>query len=223
MNTKILVLVAMFGSLAFLLTFIYVSFPPWGDVTPATTPISVISTVAPWPIGVCASLIKGVGASIWTGEWFMEIPVGIGDSLMSAFTYFLVKKKVTRTHAAIVGQLSRYLFTSGIVALYIGTVASIGIPSPLGGDIIGKLNNYGQKIGFNLSSPFFFSSVSIVWLARVPAMTISILVNILLSVLILRTAGKQISAFINNFIEPEKAKKDSVIDTSSVHLPNNGT
>ena len=115
------------------------------------------------------------------------------------------------TYAIIGGQLSRYLFTSSVVALYISTIVSTGIPSPLGGDIIAKFNSYAGKVGANPSYNSFLSNVAIVWLARFPSMTLSILVNAFLSVFVIRTVGVQLREFIRYFTrdtEKNHEKKD---------------
>jgi hypothetical protein len=62
----------------------------------------------------------------------MEIPVGVGDSIMAGFTYYLVKKRAKPTRAVVLGQLSRYFFTSGIVELYVYAMVNLGISLPLG-------------------------------------------------------------------------------------------
>lgn len=201
-----LALIVIFGAMTVILSFIHIPFPPFGDVTPASTPVSIVSTIAPSVVGVGASLIKGVGISLWTGKWFMELPVGIGDAFMAAFTYYLARKKIKPTYAVIIGQLSRYLFTSGIVALYIGTIVSTGIPSPLGGDVIVKFNSYAGKVGANPSYYPFLSSISIVWLARVPSMTLSILVNAFLTVLVIGTTGKNLKGLAGYFIKENEEK-----------------
>lgn len=190
---------AIFGALSVVLSFIYFPLPPFGDVTPASAPISIVSTITPASVGVVASLIKGVGISLWTGKWFMEIPVGVGDACMAYFTHYLTKNKIKPTHAVIAGQLSRYLFTSGIVAIYISIVITSGIASPLGGDVISKFNKYAGKLGFKPVSHPFLICVAIVWLARFPAMTLSILVNAFLSILIIRSLGNQLKRYSQVF------------------------
>lgn len=192
-SSKILALTAIFGAIAVMLSFINIPFPPFGDVTPASTPVSVISTAAPSIVGIGASLIKGVGISMWTGNWFMEIPVGIGDAFMAAFTYYLAKKWFRRTYSVTLGQLSRFLFTSGAVALYVGIIISTGIPSPLGGDVVAKFNSYAGKLGIAATSQSFLYSVAIVWLARFPSMALSILLNAILSILVVRSLQDQLN------------------------------
>lgn len=187
--------------MAIVLSFIRIPFPPFGDLTPASTPVSIVATLAPPIVGVGASLIKGVGISAWTGEWFMEIPVGVGDAAMAALTWYLVKKRVKPTYSVILGQLSRYLFTSGMVALYISVVLSTGIPSPLGGDVVAKFSKYAVKLGLAPTSYHFLSNMMIVWLARFPSTTLSIVVNAFLSVIILKSAGIQLKEFARYFIE----------------------
>jgi thiamine transporter ThiT len=191
---KLLALMAVFGSLAIVLSFIYFSLPPWGDITPASTPVSIVATIAPFPVGMGASVIKGIGISMWTGEWFMEIPVGVGDSLMAAFTYFLIKRKLKPSRAVVLGQLSRFLFTSGMVALYVSSVVSLGVPSPLGGDVAAQFDSYAARLGLKTAGYPFLSCMAIVWLARVPSMTLSILLNSLLSVAVVVSAEKQLKA-----------------------------
>jgi hypothetical protein len=203
---KMLALIVTFGALTIVLSLVYIPFPPFGDVTPASTPVSIVSTIAPPVIGVVVSLIKGIGISMWTGKWFMELPVGLGDAFMAAFTYYLARKKIKPTYAVTAGQLSRYLFTSGIVALYISIIVSTGIPSPLGGDVMAKFNNYAGKVGAIPNYHSFLSSMAIVWLARVPSMTLSILVNAFLSVLVIKSAGNQLRKFARFFIKETEEK-----------------
>lgn len=120
---------------------------------------------------------------------------------LAAFTHYLTKKRVKPMFAVIAGQLSRYLFTSGMVALYISAIVSTGIPSPLVGDVIAKFSKYAGNMGFIPASQPFLLCMAIVWLARFPSMTLSILVNSFLSVLLIRSAGNQLRRFSRYFIE----------------------
>jgi hypothetical protein len=73
-------------------------------------------------------IIKGTAVSIWTGVWYVEFPAGIGDVIIAAFAYLLCKK-MTSEYAVIGGQLSRFIFTSGLVALFVATEVTIGMPT----------------------------------------------------------------------------------------------
>jgi hypothetical protein len=212
-DAKLLALMAVFGSLSIVLSFIYFALPPWGDVTPASAPISVVSAIAPFPVGTGAAIIKGVGISAWTGDWFIELPVGVGDSMMAAFTYYLVKKKMRADRAIVLGQLSRFLFTSGVVALYVGAVVSLGIPSPLGGDVIGKFTSYAGRIGLDLSNYPFLLCMAVVWVARFPSMALSILLNSILSVIIIRWGEKPLRALAKYLFASPKETGQALIDS----------
>jgi hypothetical protein len=195
-DAKTLMITSLVGSMCILLSFFYIDFPPFGDVTPASTPLSIVSPITPYYVGIIASLIKGMGISMWTGKWFIELPVGIGDSAMAGFTKYL-SLKINPKIAIIIGQLSRYVFTSGIVSFYIGIILFFNLPSPLGGDVYGKFQTYSDRINNIHNDGSFFSIISIVWLARAPSMTLSILLNTILSFLLFIPVQKIISKIMN--------------------------
>jgi ABC-type Co2+ transport system permease subunit len=49
---------------------------------------------------------------------------GVGDSFMAIFTNKL-SKRINVLYSVIIGQISRYLFTSGMVALALGVTVSL--------------------------------------------------------------------------------------------------
>jgi hypothetical protein len=58
------------------------------------------------------------------------MPAGVGDALMAAFANYLSRRWKRRVCTAIGGQLSRYIFTAGMIVLYIGLAMSFGSQGP---------------------------------------------------------------------------------------------
>ncbi|MCX6013244.1 MAG: hypothetical protein NTV30_07535 [Chloroflexi bacterium] len=159
-----------------------------GNPNFGTTPVTLAAVFLPWPFGVIAGLIKGISVSLFTGKYLVEIPAGIGDAIIAFLTYRMVKDWNNSTIAAITGQLFRYIFTSGMVALAITVAIALGIvstaDSPIAGMTSSALTNFTTA----------WKTISY------PAITISILCNAFLSVLIIWLFGKWIRKFL---IEPK--------------------
>ncbi|MDI9643657.1 MAG: hypothetical protein QFX35_00375 [Candidatus Verstraetearchaeota archaeon] len=145
-----LVYIALFGALSIVLTSLRVSFP-LGNPNLGSTAVSVVAVASPGLSAFAVGLIKGVGASLWTGQAIIEIPAGIGDGMMGLLTSWLSRRK-NPAIAVVVGQLSRYVFTSGMISLSLSIFQS---------------NLY----------PSFIAA----WHAMIPAITLSIVGNALIS------------------------------------------
>lgn len=150
-RSYVLVYTAVFGALSIALTGLRVSFPT-GNPNLGSTAISVVAVVSPGLPAFAVGLIKGVGASLWTGQAFIEIPAGIGDGVMGLLTSW-ISRRGNPVLAVVAGQLSRYLFTSGLIALSLSLTQSQAYPS-------------------------FIAA----WIAMLPAITLSIVGNALISV-----------------------------------------
>lgn len=145
-----LVYIALFGALSIALTSLRVSFPT-GNPNLGSTAISVVAVASPGIPAFAVGLIKGLGASLWTGQALIEIPAGIGDGIMGLLTSFISKRR-NPVLAVVAGQLTRYVFTSGSIALSLSFFQSQSYPSFLAA-----------------------------WIAMVPAITLSIVGNALIS------------------------------------------
>ncbi|RZN45163.1 hypothetical protein EF808_06825 [archaeon] len=169
LNSKTIACAGMFGALALLATFIKVPMH-FGNPNLGSTPVSVAGVLFPPQIAFLTGLIKGIGASLWTGQPYIEMAAGIGDALMAVFTVLLVRKY--RTDVAIIcGQLSRYIFTSGLIAISVAVL--------LNGD------------------PALIPSM---WVAIFPAVTLSIIANTAVSLVIVRALPQRVSHIVDNMI-----------------------
>jgi len=111
------------------------------------------------------------------------MPAGFGDALMAYFTCRLVGHW-GRTYAAIAGQLSRYIFTSGMVALCVGLAVATGVVSPADAPVSGLTSSA-------------LGNIFATWKAiSYPAVTLSIAFNIVASVLIILLFGKRIQKIL---------------------------
>ena len=171
---------AIFGVLAVVVTIFKIQLP-FGNPNFGSTPVTIAAVFLPWPVGVITGILKGIGVSIWTGKVFVEMPAGIGDALMAYFTNRLAKRW-KKSYAAVAGQISRYIFTSGMVALFISLAIAMGAISPTGMLIPGLA-----------PSSSFTANLFTTWAAiSFPALTLSIIFNASASVLIIHLAGKRI-------------------------------
>ncbi|MCX8169589.1 MAG: hypothetical protein N3D72_00695, partial [Candidatus Methanomethyliaceae archaeon] len=157
-----------------IMSSIRVSFP-LGNPNLGSTPVSLSTMVLSGNAVFIVGIIKGIGVSLWTGQALLELPAGLGDGIMGVFTCFLCRK-MRKTYAIILGQISRYLFTSGMIALTLGTLLLL---SP---DMVMPL--VGKIIPHNLQTNLILSNIIAIWLAMVPAITASIIANALLSAII---------------------------------------
>jgi hypothetical protein len=164
MDKKILLLIISCISAAILT---YFNIPlQWGNPNLGTTPVSIISLFTPLG-GVITALVKGISSTIYTGRAYVEMAAGIGDAFMALVTFYFVKK-ISKEKAVILGQLSRYIFTSTFVAISIS---------------IFRDNNIGE--------------IPLIWANMFPAITISIIVNVVTILLFLRVFGNKIDNFIS--------------------------
>ncbi|HOI77325.1 MAG TPA: hypothetical protein PLI06_06910 [Methanofastidiosum sp.] len=139
----------------------------WGNPNLGTTPVSIISLFSPMG-GAITALVKGISSSIYTGRIYVEMAAGVGDVLMALVTYYLLKK-IGKERAIIVGQFSRYIFTSTLVAISVS---------------IFRDNN--------------ISEIPIIWIDMFPAITISIIVNIVAAIIILKVFGGKITNYLSD-------------------------
>ncbi|MCP8311039.1 MAG: hypothetical protein L6N94_06040 [Candidatus Methylarchaceae archaeon HK01M] len=180
MISKIVVYSVIFGVLAVILTMVFLPLPI-GNPNLGSTPVVIAAVLYPWPVGIIVGIIKGIGASLWTGKWYVELPGGVGDALMAVFAYKLSKRMKIR-NAVIGGQLSRYIFTSGAVALLIASMISLGVATPditnLYLDLSRRLHESAPIFSFLTENPGFLSIFSLVWIGiSFPAITLSIALN----------------------------------------------
>ena len=155
MKTTTLAYAGIFGALALLATMIKVPMH-FGNPNLGSTPVSVSAVLFPPGVSFATGIIKGVGASLWTGQPYIEIEAGIGDGCMALFTYILARR--TRLDLAIVGgQLSRYVFTSGLIALSVSIFLK------------GDISLFGET-----------------WVAIFPAVTLSIIANTVVALAVAR-------------------------------------
>jgi len=192
---RIAALTAIFGALAIVCTQLWIPLF-FGNPNLGSTPVTVASVLCPLPVGVIAGIIKGIGASLWTGQPFIELPAGIGDALMAAFTHHLARRWKRKVHAAVAGQLSRYLFTSGMIALYIGLSVSFGSSGPEASVFQALFKKFPWFAGLVSILPSPIANVAIVWFAILPAVTLSIAANMLVSAIVIAAAGERIEEIL---------------------------
>jgi len=191
-TSKTVALSAIFGALAIFCTQLFIPLF-FGNPNLGSTPVTIAAVLCPLPVGVASGIVKGLGASLWTGQPFIEMPAGIGDAIMAAFTHSIAKRW-KKVHAASLGQLSRYVFTSGMIALYIGLVASIGATSgpeaTVFRGLVARYPWFSQSMSF---LPKVVANILVIWVAiSFPAVTLSIIANTFASVLVIGLAGKRI-------------------------------
>ncbi|MCD6529635.1 hypothetical protein J7L06_05055 [Candidatus Bathyarchaeota archaeon] len=194
-KSKIAALSAMFGALAIVFTQLWIPLY-FGNPNLGSTPVTLAGILCPLPVGIAAGIIKGIGASLWTGQPFIEMPAGIGDALMAALANRLSRRWGKRARVAVVAQLSRYVFTSGMIALYIGVIVSLGSAGPEAAVFQALLKRFpwfAQSMSF---LPASIADVLIVWIAIFPAVTLSIVANTLVSAIVVVSAGKRIENFL---------------------------
>lgn len=174
MNKKIMLILISCIS-AGILTYFNIPLE-WGNPNLGTTPVSIISLFS--PLGsVFTALVKGISSSIYTGRTYVEMAAGIGDALMALLTFYLVKK-IGKEKAIIVGQISRYIFTSTLVAISVS---------------IYRDNN--------------ISEIPIIWVDMFPAITISIIVNTVAAIIFLKMFGNKINNYLSDANEKTKPQK----------------
>ncbi|MEM3056795.1 MAG: hypothetical protein QW639_06170 [Candidatus Bathyarchaeia archaeon] len=188
---KMVALIAIFGALSLLFTQVWVPLF-FGNPNLGSTPITLAAVLCPMPVGVVSGIIKGLGASLWTGQPYIEIPAGVGDALMAILTNLLSRRLKRKVYAVVAGQLSRYLFTSGMIALYIGLAVSLGSSGPEAATLqsLQKRLPMSMHLASYLPSPM--ANILIVWLAISPAVTLSIMGNIIVSAAVITIAGERL-------------------------------
>jgi hypothetical protein len=102
---------------------------PIGSTDFSSAPVTVAAVLLPWPVAVLAGIIKGIGSALWGGSFLIEVPAGLGEALAALFTCWLVKRW-QRYPAVIGGQISRFIFSGGIVSLFVGLGVAYGAISP---------------------------------------------------------------------------------------------
>lgn len=185
--SKTLVYSAVFGALAIVLARLVVPLP-FGNPNLGSTPVIVAAVLCPWPVGFIVGIIKGIGASLWTGVWYVELPAGVGDALMAALAYKL-SKKIKAEYSVVAGQLSRYVFSSGAVALFMALMLASGAATP---DMTAAFSNISQRLSESLpvlsfltKNPGFLTFFAITWITiSYPSITLSIIANTVAAILI---------------------------------------
>lgn len=160
-----LIYVAIFGALSIVLSSVRVSFP-LGNPNLGSTPVSISAVASPGLAAFAVGLIKGIGVSLWTGQALIEIPAGIGDGAMALLTSWL-SRRTNPVLAVIAGQISRYAFTSGMIA-----------------------------ISLCLFIPQQYPSFIAAWGAMLPAITASIVANAAISSMVVAALAKFYPSFI---------------------------
>jgi hypothetical protein len=187
-NPRIVALSALFGAMAIFFTNLWIPMF-FGNPNLGSTPVILAGVLCPLPVGVAAGIIKGIGASLWTGQAIIEMPAGIGDALMAAFANYLARRW-KRIYAVIVGQFSRYIFTSGMIALNVGFMTSVGASETTTFQRL--LRGLPWFVPSISHLPPLVANVMIVWLAIFPAITLSIAANLLISTLVIAAAEKRL-------------------------------
>ncbi|MCX8182250.1 MAG: hypothetical protein N3D12_03955 [Candidatus Methanomethyliaceae archaeon] len=177
-RTSLLSHIAVLGALSIIMSSIKVSFP-LGNPNLGSTPVSLSAVLCGGYAGFLVGIIKGLGVSLWTGQAILEIPAGIGDGLMAVFTNAL-SKRIGPFYAILLGQISRYIFTSGMIALVLGTVATLS-PNLLGAYAIFSKITSSAAYASPDWIPLLISNIGLVWVAMLPAITASVVANAALS------------------------------------------
>jgi len=174
MNTKTIATAGIFGALALIATMIKVPMH-FGNPNLGSTPVSVSGILFTPGVAFATGIIKGIGASLWTGQPYIELAAGLGDGLMALCTYKLARM-MQAERAIILGQLSRYLFTSTLIAFSVSVM--------INGNI---------------------AMLPEVWVAIFPAVTLSIIANAMVSVLIIKGLGDRAKLMLGLGSESELA------------------
>lgn len=137
---------------------------PIGNPNLGSSPVTLAALYLPWPVCIIIGLIKGVAASIITGRVWVEMPAGIGDAIMGIFTWWMAGH-MHKSWAAILGQASRIVFTSGVVALCVSGAIALNLLTPATAPVKGLTASFFPDFGT--------SWLGITW----PAILLSIAVN----------------------------------------------
>jgi hypothetical protein len=194
MNSKIIAYSGVFGALAIVMTRLVVPLH-FGNPNLGSTPVIIAAVLCPWPVGFIVGIIKGIGVSLWTGVWYIELPAGVGDALMAALAYKL-SKKIQAKYAVLVGQFSRYILTSGMIALFIALMLASGGATP---EITSVFSSLSERLAesmpalsFLTENPGFFGFFAILWIAiSFPAVTLSIIANAFVAFVVVAVLEKK--------------------------------
>lgn len=184
MNGKNLVIAfAVLLAMAMVLPLFNISLP-FGNPNLGTTPVTLAAVYLPWYLALITGLAKGISAAAFTGRWLVELSAGIGDTLMACFTFWLARS-MHKTIAAILGQVSRYIFTSGLVALAVSIAVATGMINPSQAPVSGLTGAFLHDLVMSWSGISY------------PSITVSILFNFVVSVLVIMLFGPHIEHFLS--------------------------
>ncbi len=154
-----------------------------GNPNLGSTPITLAAVYLPWPFGIIIGLIKGISAALFTGKYLTEISAGVGDTLM-AYVAFLIARRLHKALSAALGQVSRLILTSGMVALGFIVALAAGWITPASVPVSGLTSSAAYN---------FFA----IWKSMTcPAIALSMAVNLVVSVLVIVIAGKRIERYL---------------------------
>jgi hypothetical protein len=179
---KNLILGAILAAFAILLPLFNVRLS-MGNPNFGTTPVTLAGIFLPWPFAVIIGLIKGISTAVYTGRFLVELPVGVGDALMGLFTAFLARRWYT-TLAAFVGQLSRFVFSAGLMAIVVSIAIAMNSITPANAPVTGLSFSFWDNIGASWLSISF------------PAIFISMLVNAAASIAVILLFDRFIYKFL---------------------------
>jgi hypothetical protein len=194
-RSLLLVYTATFGVLSILLSTFKVQFP-LGNPNLGSSPVSMAALVVPAPAAMVVGIIKGLGVSLWTGQALLELPAGLGDGMMAIFTNRLAKR-INRLAAIVIGQISRYFFTSGMIAIVLGAAVSLNFSLPGAQFLFSKLVSLAPWFD-PAGLPPVLANMAMVWVAMLPAITASIVANAILSVGVTAALMKFFPSLFNN-------------------------
>lgn len=117
-----------------------------GNPNLGSLPVTLAAVWLPWPFCIVIALIKGISASLITGRLWIEVPAGIGDALMAILTFWLARH-MHRALAAVLGQLSRLILTSGMIAIVISAAFALNLLSPGLSPIPGLTSSFWADLG----------------------------------------------------------------------------
>lgn len=152
---------------------------PIGNPNLGSSPATLAALYLPWPVCIIIALIKGIAASIITVRVWVEMPAGIGDALMAIFTWWMARH-MYKSWAALLGQASRVVFTSGVVAICVSAAVALNFLTPAAAPIKGLTASFIPDLGIS-------------WLGiTLPAILLSIAVNAIFSLIIVLLFSKPI-------------------------------
>lgn len=144
---------------------------PVGNPNLGTTPATLAAVFLPWPFCIVIALIKGIATSIITGRAWVELPVGVGDAIMAIFTFWLARR-MHKGWAVVLGQCSRVIFTSGMVAICVSAAFALNLLTSATSPIPGLTSSFLSNIGICW------------WSITVWAIVLSVALNALVSLIV---------------------------------------